>query len=100
MQLYPSSVAHRVSKFLEDILNTAPNVTWSAGSSRSRFAQIRGIGDLEQYYDPRYYPSVGMRLDQLELGDSANAGMLFDVAQVEVLRGPQAPATAPAPTRA
>ena len=30
-----------------------------------------------------------MMLDQLELGDSANAGMLFDVAQVEVLRGPQ-----------
>jgi outer membrane receptor protein involved in Fe transport len=28
-------------------------------------------------------------LDRLELGDTANAGMLFDIDQVEVLRGPQ-----------
>lgn len=28
-------------------------------------------------------------LDELELGDTANAGMLFDIEQVEVLRGPQ-----------
>ena len=84
-----STINERAAQHLQDILNAAPNVTWSAGSSRSRFVQIRGIGDLEQYYDPKYYPSVGMMLDQLELGDSANAGMLFDVAQVEVLRGPQ-----------
>ncbi len=83
------TINERAAQHLQDILNAAPNVTWSAGSSRSRFVQIRGIGDLEQYYDPKYYPSVGMMLDQLELGDSANAGMLFDVAQVEVLRGPQ-----------
>jgi outer membrane receptor protein involved in Fe transport len=51
--------------------------------------QIRGVGDLEQFYDPKYYPSVGIMLDELELGDSANAGMLFDLAQIEVLRGPQ-----------
>ena len=84
-----STINERAAQHLQDILNTAPNVTWSAGSSRARFVQIRGIGDLEQYYDPKYYPSVGMMLDQLELGDSANAGMLFDIAQVEVLRGPQ-----------
>ena len=71
------------------MLNAVPNVTWASASSRSRFIQVRGVGDLEQYYDPKYYPSVGMMLDDLELGDSANAGMLFDVEQVEVLRGPQ-----------
>ncbi len=84
-----STITERAAQHLEDILNAVPNVTWAAGASRSRFVQIRGIGDLEQYYDPKYYPSVGMRLDDLELGDSVNAGMLFDVAQVEVLRGPQ-----------
>ncbi|MFT4520653.1 MAG: iron complex outermembrane receptor protein [Halioglobus sp.] len=83
------TIRERAALHLQDILNAAPNVTFAAGSSRSRFVQIRGIGDLEQYYDPKYYPSVGMMLDDLELGDSANAGMLFDVAQVEVLRGPQ-----------
>lgn len=84
-----SLIQERAARHLEDILNAAPNVTFSAGSSRSRFVQIRGVGDLEQYYDPKSYPSVGLMLDNLELGDSANAGMLFDVAQVEVLRGPQ-----------
>ncbi|MDX1732744.1 MAG: TonB-dependent receptor [Halioglobus sp.] len=79
----------RAARHLEDVLRTVPNLSWSAGSSRSRFVQVRGVGDLEQYYDPKYYPSVGLMLDRLELGDSANAGMLFDIAQVEVLRGPQ-----------
>jgi len=83
------TIRGRAAVHLQDILNAAPNVSWAAGSSRSRFIQVRGVGDLEQYYDPKYYPSVGIMLDNLELGDSANAGMLFDVAQVEVLRGPQ-----------
>ena len=83
------TITERAAQHLEEVLNAVPNVTWSAGASRSRFVQVRGVGDLEQYYDPKYYPSVGMMLDDLELGDSANAGMLFDVEQVEVLRGPQ-----------
>ena len=87
--LTETTIDERAAQHLQDILNAAPNVTWAAGSSRSRFVQVRGVGDLEQYYDPKYYPSVGIMLDSLELGDSANAGMLFDVAQVEVLRGPQ-----------
>ncbi|MAT93783.1 MAG: TonB-dependent receptor [Halioglobus sp.] len=82
-------ITERAAQHLENILNAAPNVTFASAASRSRFVQVRGIGDLEQYYDPKYYPSVGLMLDELELGDSANAGMLFDVAQVEVLRGPQ-----------
>ena len=83
------TISERAAQHLEEVLNAVPNVTWASASSRSRFVQVRGVGDLEQYYDPKYYPSVGMMLDDLELGDSANAGMLFDVEQVEVLRGPQ-----------
>ena len=83
------TISERAAQHLEEVLNAVPNVTWASASSRSRFIQVRGVGDLEQYYDPKYYPSVGMMLDDLELGDSANAGMLFDVEQVEVLRGPQ-----------
>jgi outer membrane receptor protein involved in Fe transport len=84
-----STITERAAQHLQDILNTVPNVSWSAGASRARFVQIRGVGDLEQYYDPKYYPAVGVMLDDLELGDTAAAGMLFDVDQVEVLRGPQ-----------
>jgi iron complex outermembrane receptor protein len=87
--LSSGTIAERAAQHLQDVLNTVPNVTWAAGASRARFVQIRGVGDLEQYYDPKYYPAVGVMLDDLELGDTANAGMLFDLDQVEVLRGPQ-----------
>lgn len=87
--LSAGTIAERAAQHLQDVLNTVPNVTWAAGASRARFVQIRGVGDLEQYYDPKYYPAVGVMLDDLELGDTANAGMLFDLDQVEVLRGPQ-----------
>lgn len=79
----------RGAQHIEEILQNIPNVTWTSSASRSRFIQMRGIGDLEQYAEPKYYPAVGMILDDIELGDAANAGMLFDTQQVEVLRGPQ-----------
>ncbi len=83
------TITEQAAQHLQDILSAVPNVTWAGGASRARFVQIRGVGDLEQYYDPKYYPAVGIMLDDLELGDTANAGMLFDIDQVEVLRGPQ-----------
>jgi iron complex outermembrane receptor protein len=87
--LGPQLFEERGALHLEDVLSAAPNVSWSTGASRSRFIQMRGVGDLEQYAEPKYYPSVGLMMDELELGSAANSGMLFDVAQVEVLRGPQ-----------
>jgi iron complex outermembrane receptor protein len=87
--LSENTIRQRAAQHLQDILNVAPNVTWAGGASRSRFVQIRGVGDLELFYDPKYYPAVGVMLDHVELGDTANAGMLFDIGQVEVLRGPQ-----------
>ena len=83
------SAANRAARHVEELLGLAPNVSWSSGASRSRFLQVRGIGDLEQYSEPKYYPSVGLTIDDLEVGSAANAATLFDVAQVEVLRGPQ-----------
>lgn len=81
--------AERGANHVEDLLDAAPNVAWASGASRARFLQIRGIGDLEQYTEPKYYPSVGILVDGLEVGDAANAALLFDVDQVEILRGPQ-----------
>ena len=83
------SAADRAARHVEELLGLAPNVNWSTGASRSRFVQVRGIGDLEQYSEPKYYPAVGVTVDDLEVGNAANAATLFDAAQVEVLRGPQ-----------
>ena len=32
-----------------DLINTIPNLTWSATSSRPRYIQIRGIGENSQF---------------------------------------------------
>ena len=83
------SASDRAARHIEELLGLAPNVSWSTGASRSRFVQVRGIGDLEQYGEPKYYPAVGVTVDGLEVGSAAHAASLFDAAQVEVLRGPQ-----------
>jgi outer membrane receptor protein involved in Fe transport len=79
----------RAAQHLESVLNTSPNISYAGGASRARFVQVRGIGDLEQFVDPKHFPSVGIRVDDVNLGGTANAGMLFDIEQVEILRGPQ-----------
>ena len=87
--LKESLALDRGALHIEEILGMAPNIGWSSGASRSRFLQVRGIGDLERYAEPKYYPAVGLIVDDLEIGDAANAAALFDAAQVEILRGPQ-----------
>ncbi len=92
------TISERAARHLEEVLNAVPNVTWASASSRSRFIQVRGVGDLEQYYDPKYYPSVGMMLDDLELGDSANAGCCSTWSRWKFCAAPRGRASAPAPT--
>lgn len=84
-----SLIEARGAEHLEAVLGTAANVTLTGGASRSRFIQIRGIGDLEQFVAPKHYPSIGLSIDGIDLGGNASAAMLFDVGQVEILRGPQ-----------
>ncbi len=84
-----ATIEDRAAQHLQTVLNTAPNINYSSGGSRARFLQVRGVGDLEQFVDPKHYPSVGITVDDINLGGTANAGMLFDVDQVEILRGPQ-----------
>lgn len=79
----------RAAQHLESVLAVAPNINYASGASRARFIQVRGIGDLEQFIDPKHFPSVGVAFDDIDLGGTANAGMLFDAGQVEILRGPQ-----------
>ena len=79
----------RAARHLESVLSVAPNINYASGGSRARFIQVRGIGDLEQFIDPKHFPAVGVSFDDINLGGTANAGMLFDAGQVEILRGPQ-----------
>lgn len=77
------------AQHLDQLLAISPNTNFSGGASRGRFIQIRGIGDLEQFVDPKAYPSVGLTIDGIELNGLFGSGLLFDTQQIEILRGPQ-----------
>jgi outer membrane receptor protein involved in Fe transport len=72
----------------EDVLALVPNLNWSGGTSRPRYFQLRGIGELEQYQGAPN-PSVGFLIDGIDLSGVGMPATLFDMGQVEVLRGPQ-----------
>jgi outer membrane receptor protein involved in Fe transport len=78
----------RNANHLESILSLAPNVNFSAGASRGKYIQIRGIGERSQFTDPTN-PSVGLIMDGIDITGLGGAATLFDIEQIEVLRGPQ-----------
>jgi iron complex outermembrane recepter protein len=82
-------IKDRAARHFDETINTLPNVNFSAGGARARFVQVRGVGDLEQFVDPKHFPSVGITIDDIEVGTTATGAVLMDVAQVELLRGPQ-----------
>ncbi len=73
---------------LEDVLGAIPDLNWAAGTSRPRFFQLRGIGEVEQYQGAPN-PSVGFLIDDIDFSGVGMPATLFDTEQVEVLRGPQ-----------
>ncbi|WP_105264688.1 TonB-dependent receptor [Pseudoalteromonas sp. T1lg76] len=83
-----TEIAARDAKYLDELLNQAANVNFTAGASRGRFVQVRGIGLRSQFVDP-INPSVGMVIDGINYSGLGGAAMLFDVDQVEIYRGPQ-----------
>jgi iron complex outermembrane recepter protein len=72
----------------EDVLSMIPNLSWASGSSRPRFFQMRGIGEVEQYQGAPN-PSVGFLIDDIDFSGVGMPATLFDTRQIEVLRGPQ-----------
>jgi iron complex outermembrane recepter protein len=72
----------------EDVLGLVPNLNWAGDTSRPRYFQIRGIGELQQYQGAPN-PSVAFLIDDIDFSGLGSAATLFDVDQIEVLHGPQ-----------
>ncbi|MGI2065183.1 TonB-dependent receptor [Shewanella sp. MF08487] len=76
------------AQHFEDLLNSIANVNWSGGSSRPKYFQIRGVGEQEQYQGAPN-SSVGYIIDDIDLSGIGMVSSMYDLQQVEVLRGPQ-----------
>ncbi len=73
--------------FVETIAQV-PNVNFSSGGSKPRHIQIRGIGERSQFSTP-INPSVGIMMDGIDFSQSVLGVTMFDIKQIEVLKGPQ-----------
>ena len=74
----------------QDVMTQIPNLNAAGGTSRPRYLQIRGVGERSHYFaegPPNF--SVGFVMDDIDLSGLGMAGFLYDLAQVEVFKGPQ-----------
>ncbi|MBU1669272.1 TonB-dependent receptor [bacterium] len=78
----------KASQSLVEILGSTANVNFTAGASKAKYIQIRGIGERSQFEAP-INPSVGFMVDGIDFSNDTLGASLFDVKQIEVLRGPQ-----------
>ena len=75
---------------LDGLSGAVPGLTFAGGTSRARYLQMRGIGEVSQFAfqgPPNF--SVGLLFDDLDFSGLGLPASLFDIAEVEVLRGPQ-----------
>ena len=74
----------------QSLTEQIPNLNWAGGTSRPRYFQIRGIGERSHYFGegpPNF--SVGFVLDDMDLSGLGMVGLLYDIDQIEIFKGPQ-----------
>lgn len=72
----------------EELIGGLANLNWSGDGHRARYIQIRGVGERSQYQGAPN-PSVGFVVDDIDFSGIGTIATLWDIEQIEVLRGPQ-----------
>jgi len=75
---------------LQEITHKVSNLNYAQGTSRPRYYQVRGLGELSQFSGegaPHFY--VGYSIDNIDFSGIGMIGNLFDIKQIEVFKGPQ-----------
>ena len=85
-----SSLNGEPTLHFQGLTQSIPNLNWAGGTSRPRYFQIRGVGERSLYTGegpPNF--SVGFVIDDIDFSGIGMPASLFDIQQVEILRGPQ-----------
>ena len=84
------NLANEPLQHFQGLTQSVPNLNWAGGTSRPRYFQIRGVGERSLYTGegpPNF--SVGFVIDDIDFSGIGMPASLFDIQQVEILRGPQ-----------
>lgn len=77
------------ARSFKDLIENTPNLTFTGGTQSPRYFQIRGIGENSQFEGETPDQSVRFLIDDFDFTGIAGITNLFDVKQVEVIRGAQ-----------
>jgi outer membrane receptor protein involved in Fe transport len=85
-----NDIRESATDHFQALIDQIPNLNWAGGTSRPRYFQIRGIGERSHYFGegpPNF--SVGFVMDDMDLSGMGMVGLLYDMDQIEVYKGPQ-----------
>ena len=81
---------HNGNKNFENLIQSIGNLHYAGGTSRARYFQLRGLGELSQFSGegaPHFY--VGYMIDDINFSGIGMLGILEDIKQIEIFKGPQ-----------
>ena len=84
-----SALKDKQANHFQDLVNFVPNLTTTGGNNRTRYFQIRGMGENSQFEGETPDLSVRFLIDDFDFTGIGGIATLFDLKQVEVIRGAQ-----------